>query len=97
MTTLTLQRETLEQLEVTITTDVTITGDVVEFAVSSTTGRPVVWVAGSWHPTKAGVALTPTIGAAGALAVTPGRWLLWCRITDTPEHPVLSCGAILVA
>lgn len=56
------------------------------------------WVSGSWQTrTRSAVAQSPTVGAAGAVAIaSPGHWNLWCLPTGVEGGPVVFCGVIPV-
>lgn len=78
------------------------TTDVVEFAFTTIGARPATWYTGSWDGTepipgsnayRAQVLVGP--GSPGP-TLTPGRYTVWLRITDTPEQPVLSVGQLVV-
>lgn len=78
------------------------TGDVVEFAFTTVSGRPSTWYAGGWDGTspisgsaayRAQVLVGP--GSSGP-TLTPGQYTVFIRITDNPEQPVIPIGQLAV-
>lgn len=79
------------------------TGDVVEFAFTSTASgaKPASgdWKTGSWdgtQPRTPGNAYIAhcLVGPGGTVALAAGRYTMWVRITDSPEIPVIPFGMI---
>ncbi|MFI5814840.1 hypothetical protein ACIA7S_28275 [Streptomyces sp. NPDC051643] len=78
------------------------THDVIEFAFTSIGGRPTTWYPGGWDGTdpipgtttyKAQALIGP--GSNGP-TLTPGRYDVFVRITDTPEQPVIPVGQLQI-
>jgi hypothetical protein len=78
------------------------TADVVEFAFTEVSGRPVTWYSGGWDGTgpisgstayRAQVLVGP--GSTGP-TLTPGMYTVFIRITDNPEQPVIPVGQLTV-
>jgi hypothetical protein len=78
------------------------TGDVVNFAfvtgygAAPTSGQ---WVAGSWaytnNPLYPYVARC-LIGPSGTTALTNGNYVVWLKVTDSPEIPVRIAGELSI-
>jgi len=83
-------RESVEFQPVLITLDNTIVTDNVELAVLLPNDRPQD---SDWF------AATILAGATGFLTGTyaKGTWNVWAQITDSPEIPVINCGAFQVS
>lgn len=94
--TITLSIATIEAVNVTITTDVNVSSDAVAMALVQPGVVPSSFVAASWHPTLAKTAVSPTMGAAGAVipVTQPGTYALFVKVTDSPEVPVLYAGDV---
>ena len=98
---LTIESATAEKLQVEITTPGDPTGGVVDFALI-VAGEPSVWVAGtwsgSWDPVTGRVlALTPLVGATGALPVVGGAdYFLYSRWRVGVETPVATPTVVRV-
>lgn len=78
------------------------TNDVVEFAFTPVSGRPVTWYPGGWDGTgpisgstayRAQVLIGP--GSTGP-TLTPGVYAVFVRITDNPEQPVIPIGQLSI-
>ena len=80
------------------------TSDAVAFAFAPTpTYVPQVsdWVAGSWD-TNTTSALYPysakcLVGPAGTITLGIGAYIMYCRVTDNPEIPVLVTGQLQIS
>lgn len=96
LTVIPIEAASLERVPLSVWSRVDPTGTAPEFVVtvSTATSPSGTWVAGTWDgawdsATGRVEALSPTIGAAGALAITEaGRYILWVRWTIAPEQPV---------
>jgi hypothetical protein len=78
------------------------TGDVVEFAFTTVSGRPSTWYPGGWDgisPISGSAAYRAQIlvgpGSSGP-TLTPGTYTVFIRITDNPEQPVIPIGQLAV-
>ena len=80
------------------------TSDSVAFAFAPTpTYVPQVsdWVIGSWD-TDTTSALYPysakcLVGPAGTITLGIGTWIIYAKVTDNPEIPVLICGQLQIS
>lgn len=90
-----IDRDSVEYVKVPVTTPagVTITSQPVSIAVVADTARPVTgdWKTATWNGNVA-----QTLVGPGVLALTPGNYKVWVKVTDSPEVPVLSAGTITV-
>lgn len=97
-----LPRETIEKLEVEVTSDVDPTGDAVQFSFVAPGERPDTWTAGEWDGDYSGTkstAVTPTIGFTGSgatIELAEGAWQAYIKVTDNPEVPVRDCGILVL-
>jgi hypothetical protein len=80
------------------------TGDVVQFAFMPTpTQLPGVsdWVAGSWDTSSVNTLYPYTakclVGPSGAETLGTGTYVIYLKITDNPEIPVLVGGQLQVS
>lgn len=80
-------RETVEFLPVTVTVDGAPLTTGVEFTVTTDIARPANWAAPTVLEGAIGVMIT-------GLAV--GTYRVWAKVTDSPEIPVIECGAFRV-
>ena len=79
------------------------TGDVVQFAFAATATyvpQNTDWVAGSWD-TNASSILFPysakcLVGPSGTTALGLGTYVMYIKISDNPEVPVLIAGQLQV-
>lgn len=105
-----LQRESVEKLELPVTTEDDPTSATVQFAFTDTDSpdeRPGgsgfgAWVGGIWTGNPTGsqgafqrTALTPLIGGAG-LDLDVGKWNVWSKITLGQEIAVDKCGQVQI-
>ena len=80
------------------------TGDTVQFAFAATaTYVPQVsdWVAGSWDTDTTNI-LYPysakcLVGPSGTITLGIGTYVIYVKITDYPEIPVLICGQLAIS
>jgi hypothetical protein len=98
MATVSRPAESKEYVEASVTADVELGAQVVEFAILA--GAPVdgtTWTAGAWIGT-AGTTRTARIlvGQGGTLDPGPGNYTVFVRVTDTPEIPVIPAGSLLL-
>jgi hypothetical protein len=77
------------------------TGDVVEFAFTAISAKPVTgdWKSGSWdgtQPQTPGNAYIAhcLVGPGGTVQLAAGRYQMWIRVTDDPEIPVIPFGLL---
>lgn len=91
-----LSLATIEAVNVTIATDQDVSADAVTMSLVRPGVEPSSFVAASWHPTQAKTAVSPTMGAAGAVipVTQPGTYWLFTKVTDSPEVPVLLSATI---
>lgn len=55
------------------------------------------WKTGGWDTTAIGTYVaTVLVGTGGAVALTPGTYYVWVRITDNPEIIVREVGELTV-
>lgn len=101
--TVTLWADTLESLELMITTTADPTATPPKFGFSSTPAQPGTWVNGSWSgtynsTTKQTKAVTPTLGATGAgLTIATGTtYTMWAQITVGTEVAKWPVGTVVV-
>lgn len=91
-----INQDSLEYLKVPVTAPVGVTIDtqVVEIAVMAPASQPeeADWRNAEWSDGNVARIL---IGP-GEKVLTPGSYMVWVRITDTPEIPVLTAGTITV-
>lgn len=83
-------RESVEFQPILITLDgnpVTVAADV-EVCITAPNARPSTWIASTSLAGEIGVMIQN-------LAV--GTYTVWARITDSPEIPVINCGAFAVS
>jgi hypothetical protein len=98
-----LYAATVESLQVQIVTPADPTGTAPQFALSAPTANTPgsfvsgVW-SGTWDPANGrALAVTPTLGATGALPVVAGTsYRLWARVTIGSEAAVWPVGGITV-
>lgn len=84
-------RASVEYVEVPVVGSVTLDMDV-EIAVTQTQPEEDDWQAATWQGDP-GLERTARTGPVGPLA--PGSWLVFFRLTDTPEVPVVLAYSIL--
>lgn len=76
------------------------TADVVEFAFTAQGAKPTTWYTGSWDttpiPGTSSYNARCLIGPGGTTTLTVGKWVVWLRITDSPEVPVRKTGLLTV-
>lgn len=79
------------------------TGDPVQMAFMPLGAEPSSgdWKTASWETANAGQAnvihyARCLVGPSGDATPTVGQWVVWVKISDTPEVPVLQCGTLRV-
>jgi len=73
------------------------TGDVVQFAFEPGAVAPGTWYTGTWFVPVANTYYAAcNIGPSGVVALTPGIYTIWVKITDNPEVPVRTPGQIQI-
>lgn len=80
-------RETVEFIPVTVTVDGVQVTQGVEFAVVLGQARPTTWAAPTTLDGQIGVLIS---------GLTPGSWVIYARVSASPETPVIKCGLIVV-
>ncbi len=81
---------------------VDITGDAVQIAFTTPGTDPVTndWNAAIWQTDSTTTPPTYTacclVGPTGVVTLAKGRYEMWVKVTDSPEVPVLTAGAIEV-
>lgn len=81
------------------------TGDVVQFAFMPTaTQNPQVsdWVSGAWDNYSAVDPIYPyrakcLVGPGGTITLVPGTYIIWLKITDSPEIPADIVGQLQIS
>lgn len=88
--------ESLEYVEATVTSDVTLDAQTVEFAIL--TAAPVdgtTWTAGAWTGTAGTTRIARIlVGPGGTLDPGVGSYTVFVRVTDTPEIPAIPSGSL---
>lgn len=100
----TIERTSVERLELTVSSDESLVGATVDFQFLAANVQPDPgdWEAGvvgeshevgcdSWQTEVQ----TPIIGP-GFLVVPPGQWVVWLRLTFGGESPVMKVGTLVV-
>lgn len=75
-----------EYVLISVTADVTVTGDPVAFAFTDPGVDPTSWTSGDWvagTPPKARI----LVGPGSSVTLTKGLKDVWLKITDSPEIP----------
>ncbi|MFL5736662.1 MAG: hypothetical protein ACJ76P_04915 [Actinomycetota bacterium] len=73
------------------------TADVVDLAfLASGTPESGDWITGSWETDGTAHFARCLVGPGGALALAPGLYTVWVRVTDNPESPVKEAGILEV-
>ena len=74
------------------------TGDVVYLAFKLVGDTPDSgdWVAGTWETTPTAYLARAVVGPMGDITLGSGEYVVWVKITDDPEVPVLQAGALSV-
>ena len=75
--------------------------DLVDFAFTTGSNRPDTWYTGSWdtratngtHTYWAQILIGP--GSSGPILAV-GRYMVWIRITDNPEQPIIPVGWLAI-
>lgn len=80
------------------------TSDTVQFAFmpnSVQIPQNADWVSGSWETVSTNIIYPYNakclVGPSGATALTFGVYVIYLKITDNPEIPVLTCGQLTVS
>jgi len=74
------------------------TGDVVTFAFT-TVNSPVgaTWLAGTWETVNGEHFARCMVGPAGTVTLVAGNtYIVWVKITDSPEVPIKNAGILQV-
>jgi hypothetical protein len=87
---LTLQTGTVEYLSVSVTADVTLDTQPVEFSFDRSTWHAATWLGTAGTTRSAQVLLDETN------LPSVGNWPVFVRVTDSPEIPVMLAGGIKV-
>ena len=80
------------------------TGDAVQFAFmpqATQVPQNTDWVSGSWDTDTSNI-LYPysakcLVGPSGTISLGIGTYVVWVKITDNPEIPVLICGQLTIS
>ena len=74
------------------------TADEVQFAFVVGSGYPTTWYTGSWQTTiQSNYIAQCLVGPnGGAVALAPATYVVWLKILDVPETPVLSAGSLQI-
>lgn len=81
-------RESVEFQPVLVTLDGEPITANVEFSITNMTARPSDWSAATVLQNQVGVMI---------VGLSVGTYKVWARITDSPEIPVIDCGAFAVS
>ena len=80
------------------------TGDTVQFAFAATATyvpQNADWVTGSWDTDTTNIIFPYSakclVGPAGTITLGIGTWIIYVKITDYPETPVLICGQLQIS
>lgn len=102
-----IPRESIEQLETTITATVDPTSSTVEWSFPVSGSRPSDWTAGAWGDVTEvqsryqAVTVSPSVGAVGSGAdvelAAGTRHEVFVRVTDLSEQPVRSAGVLVLS
>lgn len=82
-----IPRESVEFQPVEVRLDGVLVTTAVEFCVTTARARPETWIA----PVVLGDAIGVMVDG-----LDPGTYVVWGRVTDYPEQPVLDCGQIRI-
>lgn len=102
---ITIERETIEQIEAELETTADPTGGAVSWSFPALNVRPTSWVAGTWRGARGvgtqwkATTLSPLVGATGAAGtvnLTAGTYDVYVKLTVGTETPVLSVGTLTV-
>lgn len=85
-------RASFEYLSIPVSANVTLS-QTVQVAITRDQPEAGDWQTATWQG-SAGTTRTARIGPIGPLAT--GDWLVFVRITDSPEIPVLLAGSLLI-
>lgn len=91
--TLSIERESVERLECSVTAATDPSDFTVEFAFTDLDARPETWHAGTWVDSS--TARSPVLGS-GSLDLNVGRYQVWLRIQALGETPVLRVDKLSV-
>lgn len=99
--TIQISSRTKEYLTTTITASDDPTADTVEFAFPNQHEPPSTWIAGDWvagTTYDARIVVRGSNAAAGSddVALAPGVYDCWVRVTDNPEIPVRKFDTLYV-
>lgn len=83
----TYPRETVEFLEVVVTLD-GVPCDTFQVCIAPYRARPSGWAPAVTVAGKRGVMIA---------GLAPGSYVVWARVPDNPETPVIDCGPIDVS
>lgn len=78
------------------------TGDEVQFAFKPPRVKPVSsdWTDGVWETDTAGSTTVYIakilVGPGGTVTLAAGEWVVWLKIFDSPEVPVLQTGTLTI-
>jgi hypothetical protein len=89
-------RDSEEYLAVSVTADVTLTTQQVEIAVTLDQPGEDDWLTATWVGTAGTTRQARLTPAQMGTDRAPNEWLVFVRITDTPEIPVLLAGSLRI-
>lgn len=79
------------------------TGTPPEFCAVAVGADPSGWVQGVWETdtstdpdTYSAFVLVSGTGGGGTIALADGTWVLWLRVTHSPERPVRKVDTLIV-
>lgn len=95
----------LAKLRVDITASADPTGTAPSFAFAAAGSDPSTFTAGEWvgsfvDSTTAIEAATPLLsgtGNGGTVELADGVWVVWCKVTVSPEADVLKVGRLIIS
>lgn len=93
MATVKMERESEEYLRVSVTASVTLSFQPVELAITSGAERPSTWMPGEWEGEPASTRIA-RVEPGWAIGLAPGTYVVWARVTDAPEIPVINAGKL---
>lgn len=88
----TRDRDSLEYLTVDITADVAVSD--VDLAITTQSARPSSWTAASVTDNVASVLVGPGGTVELEPASFPYTYVVWARVNDVPEIPVMRAGTL---
>lgn len=87
MTTQTYPRETVEFQPIPITLDGAAYAGAFEVCIKPYGERPAGWAAAATVDGAKGIMIS---------GLTAGLYVVWAKVTDAPETPVIDCGMVVI-